>query len=100
VDLTDVADEKNTTAESCTSSMQCTEKYLREAGSEDTQKIATFWYNVARYGRLGVMEWTLQHFNVDTRAYGANRCTIAGSLTAKTFVLKLPSMGNLMHCRS
>ena len=52
VDLTDVADEKNTTAESCTSSMQCTEKYLREAGSEDTQKIATFWYNVARYGKI------------------------------------------------
>jgi hypothetical protein len=59
VNLTDVSDEKITSAEHYTSSIQCAEKYLSEAGS-DTQKIAIFWCNVARYGRWEIIESTHQ----------------------------------------
>ena len=65
--LNNVSDEKITSAETYISSIQCAEKYLRGAGS-NTQKIAIFWYNVTRYGRLEVMEWA--HQRGHTRIWG------------------------------
>ena len=48
-----------TTGESVTSSISCAKKYFEDEGIGKEQ-LKFFWYNSARYGRVGVMEWARQ----------------------------------------
>jgi len=57
--LANDSDEMITTAESVTSSISRAEKYFEDAGT-DYEQLRFFWCNVARYGRVDVMEWAHQ----------------------------------------
>jgi len=54
--LANVSNEKLTTDESVTSSISCAEKYFEDAGTGSGHLIFC-WYNLARYGRVDIMEW-------------------------------------------
>jgi len=45
-----------TTMESVTTSVSCAKKYFQDEGT-DIEQLRFFWSNVARYGRVDVMEW-------------------------------------------
>ena len=82
-----MSDKKIANADSYTSSIQYAEKYLLRVAGSDTQKS-----NVARYCSNVTI-------NVEIRAFGTNQ-RVVGSLTAETYVGKLPNVDNWIHCRS
>ena len=57
--LDHVSDTMITTVDRATSSIFRARTYL-EYAEDDAQHHALFWYCVARYGRVGVMEWAHQ----------------------------------------
>ncbi len=84
-----VSDKKITNVERANSSISRARTYLEYVG-DDAEDLALFWYCVARYGRVGVMEWAHQRtysrvwysrvWNtevVDIRSIGGNTCEFA-----------------------
>ena len=55
-----VSDKKITTVERATSSISRVRTYLEYAGDDADDRARTFWYCVARHGRVVMMEWAHQ----------------------------------------